>query len=49
MGAFKKELSQFETSKGAIKFPLDKPIPFDLVKKIVRFRVKEQLGKTSRV
>lgn len=43
--AFKKDLSQFETSNGTIKFPLDKPIPFDLVRKIVRFRVKEQLGK----
>jgi uncharacterized protein YdhG (YjbR/CyaY superfamily) len=38
---FKKELSTFETSKGTIKFPLDQPIPFDLVKKIVEFRVRE--------
>jgi uncharacterized protein YdhG (YjbR/CyaY superfamily) len=39
--AFKKELSPFKTSKGTVQFPLDKPIPLDLVKKIVRFRVKE--------
>jgi len=39
--AFKKELSSFKTSKGAIQFPLDKPIPFDLVKKIVKFKVRE--------
>lgn len=39
--AFKKELSPFKTSKGTVQFPLDKPIPFDLVKKIVKFRVKE--------
>lgn len=39
--AFKKELSPFKQSKGTIQFPTDKPIPFDLVKKIVKFRVKE--------
>jgi uncharacterized protein YdhG (YjbR/CyaY superfamily) len=42
---FKKELSGFEVSKGTIRFPINKPIPFDLVKKIVRYRVKENLGK----
>lgn len=39
--AFKKELSPYKTSKGAIQFPLNKPIPLDVVKKIVKFRVKE--------
>jgi uncharacterized protein YdhG (YjbR/CyaY superfamily) len=39
--AFKKELSPFKTSTGTVQFPIDKPIPFDLVRKIVRFRVKE--------
>jgi len=43
--AFKKELSPFKTSTGAVQFPLDKPIPFDLVKKIVKFRVKENESK----
>ena len=38
---FQNELSDFETSKGAIKFPLDKEIPFELIRKIVRFRVQE--------
>ena len=38
---FKKELSEYETSKGTIQFPLDRPIPFDLVTKIVKFRSKE--------
>ncbi len=42
---FKEELSQYKTSKGAIQFPLNKPIPYNLVKKIVEFRVKEQLAK----
>jgi uncharacterized protein YdhG (YjbR/CyaY superfamily) len=46
--AFKKELSPFNTSKGTVQFPLDKPIPFDLVKKIVRFRVKENESKNKR-
>jgi uncharacterized protein YdhG (YjbR/CyaY superfamily) len=43
--AFKKELSPFKTSKGAAQFSLDKPIPFDLVEKIVKFRVKENEAK----
>lgn len=42
---FRKELSPYHTSKGAIQFPLDKPIPYELVKKIVKFRVKENLSK----
>lgn len=42
--AFKGELADYEASKGAVRFPVDKPIPFDLVKRIVRFRVKENLG-----
>ena len=38
---FEKELSDYETSEGTIRFPLDKPIPYSLIKKIVRFRVTE--------
>jgi uncharacterized protein YdhG (YjbR/CyaY superfamily) len=38
---FKKELSSYKCSKGAVQFPYDKPIPYDLVQKIVIFRVKE--------
>ena len=41
--AFKEELSYCAISKGTIRFPLDKPIPFDLVKRIVKHRVKENL------
>ena len=41
--AFQKELSQFKSSKGAVQFPINKPIPFDLVRKIVKYRVKESL------
>ena len=41
--AFKKELSPYKGAKGSVQFPKDKPIPYDLVKKIVEFRVKENL------
>lgn len=43
--AFKKELSPYKHAKGSIQFPLDKPIPFDLVRKMVKFRVKENESK----
>ncbi|MEP7167279.1 MAG: DUF1801 domain-containing protein [Candidatus Woesebacteria bacterium] len=43
--AFKKELEPYETGKGTLQFPLDKPIPFDLISKIVAFRVKENSKK----
>jgi uncharacterized protein YdhG (YjbR/CyaY superfamily) len=42
--AFKKELSNYNTSRGTVQFPIDKPIPYDLVKKIVRYREKENLS-----
>jgi len=43
---FSKELSNYEFSKWAIKFPLNEPIPLELIKKIVEFRVKENTDKT---
>jgi uncharacterized protein YdhG (YjbR/CyaY superfamily) len=43
--AFKDELSGYKMSKGAVQFPLDKPIPYDLIYKIVRYRVEENLKK----
>ncbi len=42
---FKEELSGYEVSKGTIRFPLDKPLPIDLIRRIVKFRVKENLDK----
>jgi uncharacterized protein YdhG (YjbR/CyaY superfamily) len=45
--AFKEELSAYKGSKGAVQFPLDKPIPYDLISKIVKFRVAENLKKSS--
>jgi uncharacterized protein YdhG (YjbR/CyaY superfamily) len=44
---FKKELSVYEGAKGSVKFPLDQPIPFDLIGKIVKFRVKENLARAE--
>ena len=43
--AFQKELAPYKGGKGSIQFPLAKPIPFDLVRKIVEYRVKENLAK----
>ncbi len=43
--AFKEELSAYKTSKGAVQFPLDKPIPYELIRKIVKSRVAENLKK----
>jgi len=45
--AFSKELVDFETSKGTIKFPLDKALPTGLIKKIVKTRVEENLMKAG--
>ena len=45
--AFKEELSGYEVTKGTVKFPLNKPIPVDLVKKMVKFRVKENLDRSQ--
>jgi uncharacterized protein YdhG (YjbR/CyaY superfamily) len=44
---FKSELSAYEGAKGSVKFPLDEPIPFDLISKIVAFRVKENLERAE--
>jgi uncharacterized protein YdhG (YjbR/CyaY superfamily) len=46
-GKFKKELSAYEGGKGTVRFPLDKPIPFDLVTRIVKFRIKENLERAK--
>jgi uncharacterized protein YdhG (YjbR/CyaY superfamily) len=46
--AFKKALANYKWSKGAVQFPIDKPVPFDLVEKIVKFRVTENLPKKQK-
>jgi len=42
---FKKELSRYALSRGTVRFPINEPIPFDLIRKIVKYRVKENLDK----
>ena len=41
--AFEKNLSKFKTAKGSIQFPLEKPLPLPLIRKITAFRVQESL------
>jgi uncharacterized protein YdhG (YjbR/CyaY superfamily) len=43
--AFQKELSIYKQGKGSVQFPLDKPMPLDLIADIVTYRVKENLDK----
>ncbi len=44
---FQKELSVYKGAKGSVRFPLGQPIPFALVSKIVKFRVKENLERAA--
>ena len=43
--AFQKELMPYKTSKGAVQFPLNKPIPYQLIGKITEFRAKQALSR----
>lgn len=43
--AFKNELSKYNTAKGSVQFPIEEPLPIDLIREIVRFRVKENSKK----
>ncbi len=45
---FVEELSKYKKGKGSVQFPIDKPIPFDLIARIVEFRLKENLANTKR-
>jgi len=45
--AFYKEISKYKNSKGAVQFPIDKPLPKTLITKIVKFRVKENSVKAA--
>ena len=44
---FKKELSVYESGKGSVQFPLDRPIPYELIFKIVTYRVEENNKKVE--
>lgn len=44
--AFQDELSKYKQGKGSVQFPLDKPIPYKLIERIVKFRVTENNDRT---
>src|SRR5450759_4420542 len=44
--AFKEELEPYRSGKGSAQFPIDKPLPVDLIRRIVAFRVEENARKT---
>ena len=43
--AFQAELAAYQGGKGSIRFPLDQPIPYELIRRIVRFRVAEETSR----
>ena len=45
--AFADELSKYKQGKGSVQFPLDEPLPLDLIKQITLFRVQENLAKSK--
>jgi uncharacterized protein YdhG (YjbR/CyaY superfamily) len=45
---FKREFAPFDPSKGTLRFPLDRPLPLDLVARVVRFRIQENLEKAAK-
>src|SRR5512139_3016290 len=46
--AFKKQLAPYKTSKGTVQFPIDEPLPLDLIADIVSFIVKKQRPDTAK-
>jgi uncharacterized protein YdhG (YjbR/CyaY superfamily) len=46
--AFKKELAQYKGGKGSVQFPLSQPMPIDLIRRIVEFRVAERAGRAKK-
>lgn len=45
--AFKHELSEYKGAKGSVQFPIKKPLPYELISKIVKFRVAENIKKAE--
>ncbi|MHA6529665.1 iron chaperone [Paenibacillus sp. BAC0078] len=45
--AFKEELSQYKGAKGSVQFPLNEPLPYDLIRRIVKFRAEENISKAE--
>ena len=47
-GVFQQEISRYKGAKGSLQFPINQPMPLDLIKRLVEFRVKENLEKESK-
>ena len=45
--AFKQELAEYKGAKGSVQFPLKKPIPYELISEIVKFRIAENIKKAE--
>lgn len=48
MEAFKKELAPYKGAKGSVQFPIDQPLPLPLIRKIVEYRVKENVDRKQK-
>jgi uncharacterized protein YdhG (YjbR/CyaY superfamily) len=48
MEAFQKELSSYKQAKGSVQFPIDQPLPLPLIRRIVEFRVKENVERKQK-
>jgi len=46
--AFEKELTPYRSGKGTLRFPFNNPIPWNLIKKVIKFKVKENLNKEKK-
>ena len=47
IAAFQQELSSYKSAKGSVQFPIDKPLPYDLIRRIVEFRVAQNIEKAE--
>jgi uncharacterized protein YdhG (YjbR/CyaY superfamily) len=48
IAAYKNEISEYKSAKGSVQFPLNRPLPLELITKIVKFRVNENLQKARK-
>jgi uncharacterized protein YdhG (YjbR/CyaY superfamily) len=48
ISSFEKQLSKYKRGKGSVQFPIDKPMPLALIKRMVEYRVKEQKKKNAK-
>ncbi|HNX85004.1 MAG: DUF1801 domain-containing protein [Bacteroidales bacterium] len=46
--AFSEELKDYKSSKGAVQFPLDRPIPYDLIRRMVQYKLEEIMASSTK-